>query len=210
MGDHQHGGAQLVDALQQHHNLQGALGVQVAGGLVGNNHAGVVHQRPGDSHPLLLAAGELAGEAVALLVQPHQLEHIGDAPAQLPVGGPDGPHGEGQIFIYRLFLNQTEVLKDDAQGAAHERDLPGGDGVQIKAVYHHPALGGGDLRGNQLNQRGLPGAGGSHQKDELPVVDAYINPFQRLGAVVVFFMYINKAYHRVTRSLAQPIFLSNI
>ena len=26
VGDHQHGGAQLVDALQQHHDLQGALG----------------------------------------------------------------------------------------------------------------------------------------------------------------------------------------
>ena len=44
VGHHQHGGAQLVDPLQQHHDLQRALGVQIAGGLIGHNDLGIVHQ----------------------------------------------------------------------------------------------------------------------------------------------------------------------
>ena len=38
--------------------------VEVGGGLVGEDQRRVVHQRPGDRHPLLLAAGEVAGEVV--------------------------------------------------------------------------------------------------------------------------------------------------
>src|SRR4028118_1114986 len=34
-------------------------GVEVAGGLVGEDDVGAGQQRPGDRHPLLLAAGEL-------------------------------------------------------------------------------------------------------------------------------------------------------
>ena len=112
-------GTQLVDALQQHHDLQGSLGVQVPRGLVGDDHAGVVDQSPGDGHPLLLAAGELPRILVRLLLQPHQLQHIGDAPAHLPGGGADGPHGKGQVLIHRLLLNQPEVLENDAQRPAH-------------------------------------------------------------------------------------------
>ena len=36
---------------------------------------GLVDQRPGDDHPLLLAAGELEGQALGLVLQAHQLEH---------------------------------------------------------------------------------------------------------------------------------------
>ena len=38
--------------------------VEVGKGLVEQKQAGVLHQRPGDSHALLLAAGEFGGAAL--------------------------------------------------------------------------------------------------------------------------------------------------
>ena len=39
------------------HHLVGALGVQVGGGLVRQHNGGIVYERPGDGHALLLPAG---------------------------------------------------------------------------------------------------------------------------------------------------------
>ena len=53
-----------VELLQQvEHRLAGGA-VQVAGRLVGQQHRRLGDQRPGDRHPLLLAAGELVGPVV--------------------------------------------------------------------------------------------------------------------------------------------------
>ena len=149
-----------------------------------------------------MAAGQLPRILVRLLLQPHQLQHIGDAPAQLPGGGADGPHGKGQVLIHRLFLNEPEVLENDAQRPPHVGHLSRTDVVHVVAVHHQPPLCGGDLPGDQLDDGGLPGAGWPHQKDELPVVDPHGDPFQRLGPVVVFFIYIDEPYHVSLRQTA--------
>ena len=52
------------------------LGVQVAQGLVKQQHAGLRDQRAGQGDPLLLAAGQLVGETVFHALQAHQLEHV--------------------------------------------------------------------------------------------------------------------------------------
>ena len=45
-----------VQLLEEAHHLGAGLGVQVAGRLVGQDDARIVHQRAGDGHALLLAA----------------------------------------------------------------------------------------------------------------------------------------------------------
>ena len=50
------GAVELLEHLQEF--LAGAR-VKVAGRLIGKEHLWVVDKRPGDSHPLLLAAGKL-------------------------------------------------------------------------------------------------------------------------------------------------------
>ena len=62
--DDQRDAAVRVERLQQVHHLGPADAVQVAGRLVGEDHLRVADQRPGDRHPLLLAAGELVGRVV--------------------------------------------------------------------------------------------------------------------------------------------------
>ena len=149
----------------------------------------------GNGHALLLPAGELAGIAVRLLIQPHQLEDIGNAPLQVPAGGPDGPHGEGQIFVHSFLVNQAEILKDDPQRPAHQGHLAGADIVQTVPVDHQLSLGQGDLAGDQLDDGGLSRPGWTHQKDKFPVIDTQINPLQGLGSVIILFINIDKSYH---------------
>ena len=43
--------------------------------LVGEDHIGVVHQRPGDRHTLLLTAGKLFGIRVDFVEQSHEFQH---------------------------------------------------------------------------------------------------------------------------------------
>ena len=53
----------------------------MGGRLVGQHQGWVLDQRPGDGHPLLLAAGHLVGSVVAPLAQPHLVqEGVGPLP----------------------------------------------------------------------------------------------------------------------------------
>src|SRR6266545_3160312 len=64
--DHHHRHATLVvQAGEQPDHLLAGARVEVAGGLVGQQHRGLGDQRPGDRHPLLLAAGQ-PGDVPAL------------------------------------------------------------------------------------------------------------------------------------------------
>ena len=64
VGDHHDGLAHVVDGPpHEAEDLGAAARVEVAGGLVGEDHLGPAGQRPGHGHPLLLAARQL-GRAV--------------------------------------------------------------------------------------------------------------------------------------------------
>ena len=94
--------------------------VEVAGGLVGEDDVGVVDQRPGDRHALLLAAGELVGavvEPVGEADHPGQLEGpllvlLGDLAAAL-VG-----QRELDVLDDGVLLDQVVRLEDEADVAA--------------------------------------------------------------------------------------------
>ena len=168
--DDDHRRAELIDALEQAHDLQRTRGVQVARRLVGDDGAGVVDECAGDGHALLLAAGDLVGVAVGLFLKPDKLQHIGNAVLQLPRRRPHRPHGQRQVVPHGLIADQAEVLEDHADRPAHIGDLFFSDAAHGKAVDHHAAGGGHDLAGQELDDGGLTGAGGPHQKDEFSVV----------------------------------------
>ena len=117
--DDQNRRAEGVDLLEQQHDLEGARRVKVARRLVGNDHAGVVDQRARNGNALLLAAGKLVGQAARLVLKTDQLEHIGHALLDLLGRRADHAHRKGDVLIDRLIVDQAEILKDDAQRAAH-------------------------------------------------------------------------------------------
>src|SRR2546422_6284211 len=57
--------------------------VQVAGGLVGEEHGGLVHERARDGHALLLAARQLAGVGLRLRGEPRSEEHTSELQSRL-------------------------------------------------------------------------------------------------------------------------------
>src|SRR5215213_5811803 len=68
VGDEHEGLPMLpVELYKQGHDLRASLGIQRPGGLVGPHYGGVVHQRAGDGHPLLLAAAHLVWALLGLL-----------------------------------------------------------------------------------------------------------------------------------------------
>src|SRR5688572_22553096 len=73
MGDHDDGRAGPVDPVQQTHDFDRRVGVEVSGGLVGQQDQRAVDEGPGHGDSLLLAAGQLVGVAVLLAPETHQL-----------------------------------------------------------------------------------------------------------------------------------------
>ena len=66
----------LVEVVDQVQHLGAGARIEVAGGLVGQDDERIVHQRAGDGHALLLAAGELAGPMVQPVAQADQLGQL--------------------------------------------------------------------------------------------------------------------------------------
>ena len=56
-----------VESLEKRHDLGAAAAVEGAGRLVGEDHGAAVHQRAGNRHALLLAAGQLPGTMIGAI-----------------------------------------------------------------------------------------------------------------------------------------------
>ena len=75
------------------------------------------------------------------------------------------------------------------------RDSPTADGLQMELIDEDVPFRGLDLAGNELDDGGLAGTGGTHQEDKLPVIDVHGDPLQGFVAGVVRFYHICKFYH---------------
>ena len=195
MGDHQHGRTQIIDLLQQCHNLKRTRRIQIAGGLVGDDGGRVVHQSAGNGQTLLLTAGQFARMTAALSFQPHQIQNVGNTILDLLIFGTHNTHGEGHIIVNRHIVDQAEILEHDSHRSAQIRNLPFANPLQGIAVDMNRAGGRLQLSGDQLNDRGLTGTGGADQETEFAVLDLHGNTLQCLSTHGVFFCYIVKFYH---------------
>ena len=86
VGDHDDGLTEFIDrgAQDVQHLFTGAR-VEVAGGLVGDEHIGLGDECTGKSDSLLLPAGELVRPVAQTLAQPEQVDHaVEDATIGLP------------------------------------------------------------------------------------------------------------------------------
>jgi len=119
VGDHHDGRAQLpVDPLEQGKDVKGGLGVQRAGGLVGEQDPRRGGQRPRDTDPLFLPAGELMGELAGLVGDPDELQQLGH-PLPTPLPRPPGdPQRIADIARDSARGEQVELLKDHPDLAA--------------------------------------------------------------------------------------------
>ncbi len=117
MRDHDDGGTLAIEPLQQVHDLAAVLGVEIAGGFVGENQRRIGDHRPRHRDALLLAARELR-RAVA--------GAVGDADLGQDRRHPRTPFRSGDIVIEQRefdvledaqFVDQVKALEDEADVA---------------------------------------------------------------------------------------------
>ena len=186
MRDHENGCLILavhgLDALEQQ---AGVLGIERAGGLIGQDDGRVGHQGAGRGHALLLAAGHL----IRILVEhPGDIQTLRDLlhPGKRLLGG-DAGDGErqGDVLAGRQRIEQVGVLENEAQllatetcelGMLHARD--------VGAVDDHVAARHGIDGGHAVEQGGLAGSRGAHDAHELALVNREGHIGQRSRHVV--------------------------
>jgi len=181
MGDHDHGIARLMDALKDAHDLQGGAGVEVAGGLVGEDDGGVVDQGAGNGHALPLPPRQLVGAVVAPVGELHHLQGL--AGQLMPAGLVEaGIHqGEHGVLQGRGPGQQVEGLEHEADLlVAHLGQGVVVHGTHIQSVKHVLPRRGGVEAAQDVHQGGLPRTGRPHEGDVFVAVDHQVDPPQRV------------------------------
>ena len=143
------------------------MAVQVAGGLVSQDDSGLGDQRPGDGHPLLLAAGEVAGIAGQLALQIQKAHDLPEEGLVLLLAVQTD--GEDDVLIGSEVGDQVVILKDETDPlAAEDGEVLVPKVLQLEVVHLHGAAGGPVQPAQHVQQGGLAGAGGADDGHELP------------------------------------------
>jgi hypothetical protein len=173
VSDHQHGLVELAGGGAEHlEDGVGVFGVEVAGGLVGEDDRGAGNEGTGDGYTLLLAAGELVGTVLEATVDSEEVSEVVEeglvegafgtgAEVGDVVGDLDVAHGgEGG--------QEVETLEDEADaGAAHFGAFGVGELGEVGAVDGDVTGGGGGEAAEDVKEGGFSGAGGADDGDEL-------------------------------------------
>ena len=99
MGGHDDGGFGAVDPVEEFHDADGGLRVEVSGGLVGDQDLGPVDEGPGDGDALLLAAGEFLVESAFFPAEADQFQGLGNELADHARWLADHLQGEGYVLV---------------------------------------------------------------------------------------------------------------
>ena len=193
MGHHHHGHLLLSQRPDDLEDFPGQLGIQGGGGFIEKQDIRMHGQRPGNGHPLLLPAGQLAGIRVRLVGKPHLLEQGRRLPAGLVLASPSHPDGGfGQVLHHRHMGKQIEVLKHQPKpaadllqhrpGAVHAAVCPlaGGHGHHGQILIRdtagiHPLQ-----QGQAAQEGGFAGAGRADDGQHFPLAHLKGDPLEHL------------------------------
>ena len=97
------------------HDLLAGAGIQVAGGLVGQQYHRTGHDGAGDGHPLLLSARQFRRGMVLPPAQPHLRQGLPSR--RMAHGSGFAPVDQRQLHIFQGggARQQVETLEDEAQ-----------------------------------------------------------------------------------------------
>ena len=179
--DVDHGDAEFaMDAADLELHFLAQAPVEGAERFVHQHQFRLEHQRPGNRHPLLLAAGQLPRPAVLETVQLDEAQCAPYAPGPFVGWHATYLQREGQVAAHGHVRKQRVVLEHDTDtalvrrqvvyGLAIDQDRPGGR--LLEAGKHHEA-------------RGLARSGGSKQGQELAFLDGEVEVLDHHGPTVV-------------------------
>ena len=124
MGRHHDRRPGAVDPVEQRHDALAGRGIEVAGGLVGEDDQGAVHESTCDRDALLLASRQLVRQSIALLAEADQLQDLRHLRPDHVARPADDLEGEGHVLEHGLVREQAEVLEHATEVAPQVRHPP--------------------------------------------------------------------------------------
>jgi len=165
-----------VERVDERENLLGALVIEIAGGLVGDDDLRVCHNRARDGNTLLLAAGKLARIMMRAVFQTNDAKRRHGAVAALP--GAEPGQQQRQLDVAERGQHRDEVveLEDEADvAAAPARQRALGQRADVGSVDHDLAGRGTIDACDQVEQRRLAGARRPHEREEFALGHAEVD-----------------------------------
>ena len=160
---------------EQHDPLPG-LRVELAGRLVGEQEPRPVRERPGDRHPLLLAARELVRAVLRPLAEADELEELGHAGVALSGIRPDEAERHLDVLGRGQDRDQAERLEHERDRvAAHARGRVLGQARDLRPVDHDGARRRLVEAAEEVEQRGLAGARPAADREQLAAGDVHVD-----------------------------------
>ena len=176
VGDDDDGHAETpAGVLQQLQDRLARVIVQGAGGLVAEKELRVLREGPGDGDALLFAAGELGRKVLRPLFQTHLFQHLPRI------------QGPGRELRRDLDVLQRREIRDqviELEHKAHVVPTVGGElgfikGRDLLPVDGHAAVGEAIHPAQNVQERGLPGAGFPDDHADLAPLDVKTRVMQR-------------------------------
>ncbi len=194
VGGHEHRRSLVVDIAQKAQQLSREIGVEVPGGLVGEDETGLIGQRACDGHPLLFAPRQSLGKGRLTVMQAESLQNVIGPAMGLPGGHAVEAEHEGDVLQNRLSLQELEILENHANLAPQCGESSASD--RVDPLAGHPDLSGGGFLGSveEAEQSGLAGARRTGHKDELASLHLQVETAENLAAVVLL-VDVSKSYH---------------
>ena len=206
MGHHEDGGLQVRLGLEKGvDHRPGGAGIQMSGGLVGQQEHGVVDEGAGHGGALLLSAGDLCRILVPDGTDAEDAAQAVGGLLHVASGLPGDDAGQEDVVPDREAVQQQEVLEHEAQFlVAHC-----GQGVlvqpgQLLAAQADAARVGGDVAGDAVEQGGLTRAGGAHYGHKFPLCHLQGHALEHLiGGLAYLIAFVQILY----REHSDPSFL---
>ncbi len=181
VGDHHQGRADVShERRQQVEHGPPRGGIEVAGGLVGEQQPGTAHQGAGDRRPLHLATGELARQVPGPVGDAHAVEHVGHGGVRRPSPAPVEQQGQLDVLRHAQAGQEVEELEHEADVApAQAGPLGHAQPGQVAPVDAHGAGVGHVEAARQVQQGRLARPGRPDQGDGLPLDDGEVDTVER-------------------------------
>ena len=160
----------LLDSFQLVLHILAQAQIQRAQGFVQQQYLGLVHQRPGDSHPLLLSAGKAVDLPSFIALQTDDLQHIPYPPVDLVLRQLGHPQAEGYVVVDIQMREQGIALKHGVDLAFVGRYV-----IEYRSVKGHRAGGGGQKPADDPQRGGFAAAGRAEQCEEFMIIDIKID-----------------------------------
>ena len=195
VGDHDDGLAQLADEpVEEIQDDRRRVGVEGAGGLVGEDQRRVVDQRSRDGDPLLLASGEPVGEAPRAVGEPDALEQGARPRAAGRVVTAGELERQQQVLLHGEEGDQVEELEDEPDAPPpEERAVALAERRDVGAVHHHRARGRQVDAADQVEERGLSRPAAADQHRDLALPDRGVHVAEDDALAVAFAVELGQA-----------------